>query len=347
MEAKKKLAIACQGGGSHTAFTAGVLKKLLEEKIYKQYELVGLSGTSGGGICATAAWYGLLKVAKGSSEPGYKWLIDFWKDNSANSCWEESLNDWTIQTLRLQELGLIPTFATSPYTVDWLLKIWGSLVPRREYFDFRQLLEKHIDFEEIENLVERSSPRLFLGAVDILSGEFKTFDSHQGEITVEAVMASAALPTLFRAVKIGKAAYWEGLFSENPPIGQFLVNDVKRRPDEIWVVRINPQSRATEPIIEPEIMVRRDELAGNLSLSKEIELIELVNRWVERGVFQDFFRDRVKLIQIRQIEMSPELSGNLDYVSKLNRASSFIDILIADGEKQAEKFLESLADRPV
>lgn len=61
MDKQKKIAIACQGGGSHTAFAAGVLTRLLEEGIDERYQLVGLSGTSGGAICATAAWYGLLK----------------------------------------------------------------------------------------------------------------------------------------------------------------------------------------------------------------------------------------------------------------------------------------------
>jgi NTE family protein len=54
-----KVAIACQGGGSHTAFTAGVLKGLLREWD-EGYELVGISGTSGGAFNALAAWYGLV-----------------------------------------------------------------------------------------------------------------------------------------------------------------------------------------------------------------------------------------------------------------------------------------------
>ena len=58
----RRVAIACQGGGSHTAFTAGVLKKLLKEKGEgrRDYELVALSGTSGGAICALLTWYELL-----------------------------------------------------------------------------------------------------------------------------------------------------------------------------------------------------------------------------------------------------------------------------------------------
>lgn len=58
---KPKVAIACQGGGSQTAFTAGVLKSLFENGIQDHYEIVSLSGTSGGAICAFLTWYALKK----------------------------------------------------------------------------------------------------------------------------------------------------------------------------------------------------------------------------------------------------------------------------------------------
>ena len=68
---KTKIAIACQGGGTHTAFTAGALKHLLENDIHSKHQIVGLTGTSGGAVCATAALYGLLKAANGGTEPPY------------------------------------------------------------------------------------------------------------------------------------------------------------------------------------------------------------------------------------------------------------------------------------
>ena len=78
----RRVAIACQGGGTHTAFTAGVLKKLLREKEKHNYELVALSGTSGGSICALLTWYGLLT---NDTNKAIELLDSFWKDNSANS----------------------------------------------------------------------------------------------------------------------------------------------------------------------------------------------------------------------------------------------------------------------
>ena len=55
------MTIAYQGGGSHTTFTAGVLKKLLRTENLKRCEVVGLSGTSGGVVCALLAWHHLLR----------------------------------------------------------------------------------------------------------------------------------------------------------------------------------------------------------------------------------------------------------------------------------------------
>jgi NTE family protein len=342
MEGQKKLAIACQGGGSHTAFTAGVLRELLTRGVQERYELVGLSGTSGGAICAAAVWYGLLKQAAGATEPPYKWLADFWDANSAREPWEQWLNAWSIQALRWQEWGLLPSLAASPYQWDWLLDTWMALAPRREYFDFKLLLERHIGFGEIPQLVCPTSPVLFLGAVDALSGEFKAFDSRKGEITAEAVMASAAIPRLFKAVKIGQGAYWDGLFSQNPPISQFLVEEVSQRPDEIWIVRINPKNRKNEPKTVQDISDRRNELAGNLSLLQEVRTIELVNQWLAAGFFAAEKQGQIKQIAIRWLEMSPAVAETLDSASTLERDPAFINQLIAEGVKQAAQFYQNL-----
>jgi hypothetical protein len=53
-----RVTIACQGGGSHTASTAGVLARLFEDGL-PDHEIAGLSGTSGGAICAVPAWSAL------------------------------------------------------------------------------------------------------------------------------------------------------------------------------------------------------------------------------------------------------------------------------------------------
>ena len=54
-EAPRRVAIACQGGGSHAAFAAGVLQRLLGPELRGRFRLLGLSGTSGGAIVRTGS----------------------------------------------------------------------------------------------------------------------------------------------------------------------------------------------------------------------------------------------------------------------------------------------------
>jgi NTE family protein len=110
---------------------------------------------------------------------------------------------------------------------------------------------------------------LILGAADVLTGELKKFNSRKGEICVEAVLASAAVPNLFPAVKVGEHYYWDGLFSDNPPVQELIrARSVggERTPDEVWVIQINPKTCKTVPTTPAEIVDRRNEMVGNVSL---------------------------------------------------------------------------------
>src|SRR3954452_4047126 len=71
---RTRVAIACQGGGSHTAFTAGVLQGALSN-LPSDVEIVALSGTSGGAICAALAWDALVR---GEPKRAIGTLQEFW-----------------------------------------------------------------------------------------------------------------------------------------------------------------------------------------------------------------------------------------------------------------------------
>jgi NTE family protein len=314
----KRVAIACQGGGSHTAFTAGVLKRLLAEKL-ERYEIVALSGTSGGAICALLVWYALLRDDRGEAT---RLLDSFWQSISSDSFQDQLLNDLFIAVNRMQ--GAIVTPEVTPY----FYPEWGK-------DRLKELLEGVVDFGEIQQLVTASSPKLLVGAVEVRSGEFEVF--RNAEITVEKVLASCALPTLFRSVQIGEdGVYWDGLFSQNPPIRDFMREfpDARAKPDEIWVIQINPQRREHVPTKMADISDRRNELAGNLSLHQEIDFLNEIN-----GLLSYLPEERYKYIEVRKIEMLREL----DATSKLDRSPSFIREMVAYGEEQAEEFLEGVS----
>ena len=340
---KTKIAIACQGGGSHTAFTAGVLKHFFEHSVQEKYDLVGLTGTSGGAVCAVAAWYGLARANNGIDEPPYKILIDFWLANTPQSPQEEMFAQMTGLFLRVADSGKLPLLPPNPYRDEVVLNMIEPFFNRKEFLDFRALLESQIDFEELNSMITDSSPRLLLGAVNILTGHFKTFDSRvPGEISVEAILASAAVPNVFKAVHIGEDLYWDGLFSQNPPVANLLKTDTESRPDEIWVIMINSLERDEEPTTTSEIADRRNELAGNISLYQELSFIETVNRWIEEGYFRKEKVGKLKPIKIRIIRMRKEYSEGLAYNTKLSREADFIEDLIHEGESQAAAFLKDL-----
>ncbi|HNL23085.1 MAG TPA: hypothetical protein PKK51_13800, partial [Rhodocyclaceae bacterium] len=153
----------------------------------------------------------------------------------------------------------------------------------------------------------------------------------------DALLASAAIPELFRATRIAGGVYWDGLFSQNPPIRGFVSGhpSAEAKPDEIWVIQINPEGRDQEPRSTADIADRRNELAGNLSLAQELFFVDQVNRWLAEGWLP---ASHFKPITVRRIE----LRLDLDYPSKLDRREEFIETLLAEGKSAGMAFLAGL-----
>ncbi len=321
----KTIAIACQGGGSHTAFTGGVLQALLRHIDPQQHRIIGLSGTSGGALCAAVAWFGLLQ---GKPALGAEQLESFWQEMAARQLPDAVSNQFMVWLQRSSSYLALPEI--SPYQLPTAGQKYLAAV-----------IERHIDFARLPTLIKPTSPRLLVGAVDVLSGQFSVFHSHQSSaqkpISVDALLASAAIPELFRAVEVGGCLYWDGLFSQNPPVRPFLAGEQERdaKPDEIWVIQINPDQRTSEPRSNSDIADRRNELAGNLSLHQELFFIEQTNAWLDKGWLK---ADHFKPITLRHIP----LRLDLDYPSKLDRSPAFINSLLAEGRREGSEFIRQL-----
>jgi NTE family protein len=349
---RKRIAIACQGGGSQCAFVAGALKALFAAGAQRRFEIVGLSGTSGGALTAAMAWYGLLRQAQGDTTPPEDRVIAIWRDLTAQTPQEIALDATCIQALRFAERGWMPTVATSPSSFQFQLwqKLTSLLIARPEFTDLRALILKHIDFDALSSLVHPDSPVLLVGAGDVIDGSFKVFSSMFGEIKPEALLASAAIPTLFPAVWADGHAYWDGIFSSNPPVVAFLRKAFMRGhvlPDDIWIIQVNRAHHGDVPETPSDIFDRRNQLAGNLSLQHELEMIGIMNTLLREGALTEEFRrrfgmDQEKSINVRFIRMSTEIAEALDYPSKLSRQPAHIARLIAEGEAQANAFLAAL-----
>jgi NTE family protein len=312
MSAVPKVAIACQGGGSHAAFAAGVLRKLLGPTLRDGFELVALSGTSGGAMCAALAWAGLVRR---SNDEAVDRLLGFWRDLEVRDLFDVMANFWSVW------------FAGLPVTVDVSPYLYSAPSEPR----LRQLLRRHLDLDSLpHDAARRAHPKLFVGATNIVSGDRTIFEGET--LSYDDVIASAAIPPLFRAVHAHGSLFWDGLFSVNPPVREFT--NLPEPPDEIWVVQINPQRRAREPRDTRDITDRRNELAGNLSLGQELYFVHKVNQLIEQ---HPSLATRYKHIKLRVVELG---IPNLDYPSKLDRRSSLIEHLMADGERRAAWFFE-------
>jgi NTE family protein len=309
----RRLAIACQGGGSHTAFTAGVLQGLLKS-VPDDVEIVALTGTSGGAICAALAWDGLIRDRV---DEGILKLERFWQGMGATDLWDQLLNHGLMTTMSMRDLMVLPEL--SPYQVP-------PFADER----FRAMLEEYFDFEELRRLAQRpGAPFLGVGAVEVLSGHFELFRGE--DLRVECLLASAAIPELFRAVAVpGRGMYWDGLFSQNPPIEDLIDRDI----DELWIIQINSSTCAGVPTETHEILDRRNALAGNLSLEQELRFIERLNRAIATGILSS---DRYRPIRVERIALERELG----YRSKLDRTPEFLEELREFGRTKARWFLRN------
>lgn len=306
------VAIACQGGGSHAAFTAGVLGELLTTH-RDRFELTALSGTSGGAVCAALAWSGLL--ASGPDEAKRR-LDGFWRDLATQDPLEAWLNTWTQLVLSLPFSVQASPYAYAP-----------AAEPR-----LRLLLEQWLKPDALPPAAQRGKPFLRLGVADVLAGGGAALDGESADFSISDIIASAAVPPLFRAVRARGKLWWDGLYAHNPPIGTFL--DLPQKPAEIWVIRLNPREAAEEPRTVEEIDDRRNELAGNLPLDLELHGIALVNRHLAAAprLGQRF---GYRPVTVREVML--DLPG-LPYRSKLDRSAAHLAMLREAGRKAAAGF---------
>lgn len=397
--APRKVAIACQGGGTHAAFTWGVLTEILRTQAEwagdsDGFEITGFSGTSAGALCALAAWYGLAPndadTDCGTPEKAIERLDFLWHTFAATTP-AEIWHNWVIQTGMEWKTAGVPSSPISPNSPQVALSLEGlkMLGVRSEYLGFDALLEALCpDFDHIDWPALAATPRrIIAGALEVFSGNFEIFDSQRNlenlglletagkdeksrwrvrrPLSLAGVAASGTLPEVQPARRISNtefpsadpdvtirrdALYWDGLYSQNPPVRDLLDKSMakEQKPDEIWVVRINPQELLPTPMTEPEeIEDRRNELAGNVSLNQELDHIMTVTDWLtkhrELSTIRPF--DKMKKVTVRTIKMRSERAYGLRYASKLDRSKSHYETLAQEGREVAAKWLADWRDQ--
>lgn len=310
--------LALQGGGSHGAFTWGVLDRLLDET---WLEIEGVSGTSAGAMNSAVLADG---YAAGGRQGAKDALERYWRHVSQEArfspfqrtLWDKAMGRWSLDAAPGFLFMDLMTRVFSPYQYNPMGR--NALAP---------ILEKQIDFERLRN----SPIKVFITATNVRTGRPRVF--RNADITPEALMASACLPTLFQAVEIDGEAYWDGGYSGNPTLAP-LVSELKS--DDTILIPINPLERAGTPKTPTEILNRLNEVSFNSVAVKELYMMALLQRHASdlKGDTEacDWARMRVHVVR------NPVMN-TLGFSSKLNAEWEFISWLRDEGRKAAEVFL--------
>ena len=315
---QKTIELALQGGGSHGALTWGVLDRLLDED---DIQIEGISGTSAGAMNAVV-------LADGFEEGGRRGaqisLEKFWKsvsDGAKNSpfqrdIWSRINGTWSLDNspsyLFFDHLSRV----LSPYELNPL-----NLNPLRD------LIEKQIDFKRVNRC---KAIKLFVTATNVRTGRPKVFS--QPDISVDSMLASAALPFMFQAVEIDGEAYWDGGYTGNPALYP-LVDECAAR--DLILVQINPFYRNELPTNARDIINRLNEITFNASLIKELRSINLLKDLIQA---EDLAHEEYRDMRLHCIHGEDDL-WPLEASSKLNAEWEYLCYLKDLGRTRTNQWL--------
>lgn len=316
---KKSVNLALQGGGSHGAFTWGVLDYFLESG---QISIEAISGTSAGAMNAAVLAQGYMENGIDGARQA---LENFWLKVSKlgslspiqRTPLDVLLGNWSLDGSPAYVAYDLLSRIASPYDTNPL-----NLNPLRD------LVESSIDFDK----VRACSPlQLYIAATNVHTGKIRVFT--RNELSADMLMASACLPFLYQAVEIDGVPYWDGGYIGNPPLYPLFYNS---RSNDVIIVQINPIERRETPRSAREILNRVNEISFNSSLLRELRAVDFVHRLLEekhldRGNYND--------VLIHRIEATEQLNP-LSASSKLNAEWDFLTHLRDIGRNSAAHFLE-------
>jgi NTE family protein len=319
---KKRINLALQGGGAHGAFTWGVLDHLLADG---RLAIEGISGTSAGAVNAVMLADGLKR---GGPDEARKRLGDFWRAASLGGDLPAVQRAVTDKLFALLPGAGTPTF-------NWLAA-WSQYLSPYDLNPLninplKDLIERFVDFDGL-----RADPRqIFIAATNVRTGRLHIFPHEK--ISAEAVMASACLPAVFRAVEIDGVPYWDGGYLGNPVIYPFFRSTAT---EDVVIVQINPLERKKIPHSTRDIMGRVNEITFNSSLMAELRAIEFVNRLIEqRRIPHGTGANEYRQIKVHRIVLEG-LGERFSAATKLRNDYESLELLRKLGQRAARRFLD-------
>jgi NTE family protein len=314
------ISLALQGGGAHGAFTWGVLDRLLEDD---GPEIAAISGTSAGALNGAALKAGLVA---GGRMAARKRLDRLW--HRVGDVGDMRLVPWMAammpfwQGWQAMATALFPVSSQGIAAQLYSPYAWGDA-----WSNPLEPLVRDLDFASV---CATDAPRLFVGATNVRTGKIKIFEGT--DITPEALLASACLPTVFQAVTIGQDTYWDGGYTGNPALFPLYEPTL---PDDLVIVSINPLFREAVPDTPLEIQNRINEISFNASLLGELRAIDFVKRLISEGRMEKGVMKDVRVHMISDDTLMTELTA----ATKLAPGPQLLDRLKQAGRAAAEVFM--------
>ena len=314
----RTLNLALQGGGSHGAFTWGVLDALLEDG---RVEFDSISATSAGAMNAAVMAAGWAENGRAGAREK---LAAFWEKVADVGRWspiqrtlvDQFMGNWRVDTspgfLAMDFMSrVLSPYQTNPANLNPLRDVLADLV-------------------DIDLVRHASGLKLFICATNVQSGKAKVFDNKQ--LSIDAIMASACLPFMFQAVEIDGEHYYDGGYMGNPAIFPLAYHSSCR---DIVIVQINPLYRETVPTSAREILDRVNEITFNSTLMREMRAVHFVNRLIANGKLDP---EAYRVTRIHMIDAAEEMV-DLHASTKLNPERAFLHHLRDIGRRSAQGWL--------
>lgn len=322
----KKINIALQGGGSHGAFTWGVLDALLEDG---RLDFEAISATSAGSVNAVAMLQGLMN---GGNDGGRKMMEKVWRAVADSGAVFSPVQQIASEN---PFADFFPRWASAENAAyPFFNVIAKNLSPYQfnpmDYNPLRDILGRFIDFKALQQNCEA---RLFLTATNVRTGDARVFTTP--EITREVVLATTALPTVFQAVEIDGEAYWDGGFVGNPSLWP-LYYDVES--NDVMIVHVNPIVRNEIPRDAMTIEERLNEITFNSAMLKELRAIAFVQKLVKNKMLREDVKHNYREVLLHAIRAEHAMI-KLSLSSKFDTSWPFLTKLRDAGRKEAKEWL--------
>lgn len=323
--------LALQGGGAHGAFTWGVLDRLLEDT---SIDIDGITATSAGAMNAAALKRGWVH---GGREGAREQLESFWlRVSGLDGPMSDAVLDWLRMispspalTARMLE------FSPAVVAADTVTRMFSPYqFNPTNFHPLRSIVEDMLDCDTVRS---QKGPKLFVNATNVRDGKARIFTGK--EVTADAILASACLPSLYQAIELDdpktgrREAYWDGGYTGNPALYPLFY---RTKAVDIVIVHINPLYREELPKTAAEIATRMNEISFNASLLRELRNIEFVNRLIQRGQISP---EAMRLNHVHSVS-DDRLMNMLGIVTKMTISRTLLLQLRDAGREAMSEFLD-------